>query len=282
LAFHLLERFGPRVVEQAEPGPFHEGWPADLTAAVVHGPVLSGLLEVLAAALVLRVPALAGPGVSRWPAWAQFALFFLGLDFLRYWLHRAHHASALLWRLHRVHHSAFRMCFFTSFRFHLGEALLVYVAIPLPFKVLGVSPGVILVYTALDLVKGFWQHANLRTYVGWGNLVLSSAEQHWWHHAAEGRGMHSNFGSFLCVWDRLFGTFYWPRGVWPERIGVDGIERFPRGYLGRFASMLRPDDAFGAKRSDQGPAGVSRSAARNPGSDAPSGEACPLGVGVPA
>lgn len=243
LAFHLLERFGPRVIPDARPGPFHRGWLADLVATVVDGPVLGGLLEIVAVSIVLAVPALTVPGIGGWPWVAQFAVFFLGLDFLRYWMHRLHHASDLLWRFHRVHHTAEEMSFFTSNRFHLGEALLEYVLLPLPFKLLGVDPGVILVYTALDLVKGFWQHANVRSRVGWVNLVVSTPEQHWWHHSTDGR-MHSNYGSFLSVWDWLFGTFYWPEGQWPGRVGVRGVERFPDGYLGRFLSMLRPDDGF--------------------------------------
>jgi sterol desaturase/sphingolipid hydroxylase (fatty acid hydroxylase superfamily) len=252
VAFHVLERFGPRIYPQENAGPFHHGWRADLTAAIVHGPVLAGLLEVVAIGILLGVPALARPDIGDWPWLLQFGVFFLTIDFLRYWLHRWHHVSPLLWRFHRVHHSASPMTFFTSSRFHLGEALLVYVLLPLPFKLLGLRGSVILVYAALDLTKGFWQHANLRTPIGLGNLLISSSEQHWWHHAASGRGMHSNFGSFLSIWDLMFGTFYWRPGEWPERIGVAGIEDFPPSYVGRLVSMLRSDEDFRRRACAQG------------------------------
>jgi len=244
LAFHLVERWSPRIIADAKPGPFQQGWRADLAATILHGPVLSGLLEILAVWILLGIPALAEPGISHWPWALQFIAFFLVIDCLRYWLHRWHHASALLWRFHRVHHTASPMTFFTSSRFHLGEALLVYVVLPLPFKLLGIGASVIMVYAALDLVKGFWQHANVRTSIGAGNLLISSPEQHWWHHAAQGKGMHSNFGSFLSIWDRMFGTFYWRPGEWPERVGVEGIDEFPNGYLGRLVSMVRSNKDF--------------------------------------
>jgi len=244
LAFHLLERKGPRIFPERRPGPFHHGWRADLAATILHGPVLSGLLEIAAVGLLLWIPALAAPGMASWPWAVQFLIFFLAIDFLRYWLHRWHHASPFLWRLHRVHHSAEEMTFFTSSRFHLGEALLVYVALPLPFKLAGLSPSVLMVYAALDLAKGFWQHANWRNSIGVANLFISSAEQHWWHHARDGEGMNANFGSFLSIWDRMFGTFYWRPGQWPRQVGIDGVTHFPRSYLGRFLSAWRSNDEF--------------------------------------
>lgn len=40
-----------------------------------------------------------------WPIWLQALLMILEVDLLRYWLHRAAHENATLWRLHAVHHS---------------------------------------------------------------------------------------------------------------------------------------------------------------------------------
>ncbi len=248
VATHLLERYGPRVIERQPPGPFHRGWFADLVGAVVDGPVLSVFTDILAVTLILQVPALTG-GMGAWPVALQFALYFVGNDFGRYWLHRWFHESNFLWRFHRVHHSCTQMSVLANFRMHAFEAIPKYALLVLPFKLFGVSGGVVLGYAALDLVKGFWHHANLRTPIGRGNLVLNSAEQHWWHHSVEARGQYANYGSVLSIWDRLFGTFYWPRGQWPDRIGVQGIDSFPETYLGRFVSMFRSDEAFADRRA---------------------------------
>jgi sterol desaturase/sphingolipid hydroxylase (fatty acid hydroxylase superfamily) len=124
---------------------------------------------------------------------------------------------------------------------HVLEAIIKNGVIFLPFRLLGVDGSVIIVYSAWDILKGFWHHANLRTYVGPLNYFFNSAELHWWHHSTEIKGQQSNYGSILSIWDRLFGTFYWPRGKWPEQIGVKGMEGFPDDYTGQFVSV-RFDD----------------------------------------
>jgi sterol desaturase/sphingolipid hydroxylase (fatty acid hydroxylase superfamily) len=246
VAVHVAEWLGPRVIPEQPPGPFQTGWRADVVGAVVDGPALAYLTDVVALSLVLALRA--GSGfMSAWPAWAQFASVFLTNDLGRYWLHRWHHESDLLWRLHRVHHTATRMSVMTNFRMHVLEAVPKYVLLILPFRLLGVGAGVFLVYSAIDLIKGFWHHANVRTPVGKANLVLNTAEQHWWHHSTQRRGQYANYGSVLSIWDRMFGTFYWPQGRWPKRIGVYGVDQYPETYLGRLVSVVHPDEAFSAK-----------------------------------
>lgn len=243
VAFHLLERLGTPVIADQGPGPFHRGWFADLTGAVVDGPVVASLAELAGLTMVLMVPALdPGGRLARWPRAAQFAAVFLANDFGRYWLHRWYHRSDFLWRFHRVHHTARQMSVLTNFRLHLLEAIPKYALLVLPFRILGADVWVLVAYSSLDLVKGFWQHANLRTHIGRANWVLNSPELHWWHHSPDPRGHRANYGSTLSIWDRLFGTFYWPRGRWPEQIGIRGMDVFPDDYLGRFASMLRTDE----------------------------------------
>ena len=81
---------------------------ADVTSAVVNGPVMSATTKIAAYWLVTLVPAW-HRAFGAWPWVCQFLLFFLCNDFGRYWLHRAYHASDFLWRLHRVHHATIDM-----------------------------------------------------------------------------------------------------------------------------------------------------------------------------
>lgn len=238
VVFHVLERCAPVIATRT--GPRRRGYVADFVALILDGPVLSGLTKLAAFQVVLLFPQ------SRlmwgWPWWAQFAVFLLVNDFLRYWLHRWYHESNLLWRIHRVHHTVVEMDAMSTFRVHLLEAVIKYGVIVLPFYIAGVNKWVVVTYTCIDILKGFWHHANLRTYIGRWNYIFNSAEMHWWHHSVEARGQRANYGSIFSIWDWLFRTAYWPRGIWPERIGVDGMERFPDHYPGQFASV-RFDDA---------------------------------------
>jgi sterol desaturase/sphingolipid hydroxylase (fatty acid hydroxylase superfamily) len=242
VTFHLLERVAP-IHTGYTTGPRRRAYWADCVATIVNGPGMAALTKIGAAWLVLCLP-IQNDLMTRWPWTLQFAVFFLVNDFARYWLHRAYHASDVLWRIHRVHHTVIEMDALSTFRVHLLEAVIKYGVIILPFRLVGIDDAAIILYSSLDVLKGFWHHANLRTYIGPLNKVLNSAELHWWHHSIERRGHRSNYGSILSIWDRLFGTFYWPRGTWPDQIGVRGIEQFPDSYLGQLASIRHNDDAM--------------------------------------
>lgn len=239
LVFHLLERRAPVVPHHT--GPARRGYLADITATLVDGPFLAGLTKIVAYYLIVKVPAVWGL-LASWNVWWQFALFFVVNDFMRYWLHRWYHESDLLWRIHRVHHTVCEMDAMSTFRVHVFEGIIKYGVIILPFQLFGIDRDVVLVYSCIDILKGFWHHANLRTYIGPLNYVLNSAELHWWHHSIEGRGQRSNYGSTLSIWDWLFGTAYWPKGQWPEQIGVEAMQAFPDDYLRQFASVRFTDD----------------------------------------
>lgn len=238
--FHLLELVNP-VMPHYRSGVTRRGYLADVISLILNGPGLDGLTTVAATSLVLLVPR----AVDVMPAigwWGQFAVFFLINDFGRYWLHRWYHESNALWRVHRVHHTVVQMDAMSVFRFHILEGIVKNFAITLPFQLLGVTESVVILYTSIDILKGFWHHANLKTYIGPLNYVLNSAEQHWWHHSIEGRGQHSNYGSILSIWDWLFGTAYWPRGEWPKEIGVAGLENFPDDFAGQLTSIRYSDE----------------------------------------
>lgn len=239
IVFHLLEPHAP-VIASTRAGVTRRGYFADVIALLVNGPGLSALEKVAFSWLVLFVPASAGFLHAK-PWWVQFAVFFLTNDFLRYWFHRWYHESDLLWRVHRVHHTVVEMDAMSVFRHHVLEAIVKNGLIFLPLRLLGVDDSVIVVYSSIDILKGFWHHANFRTYIGPLNYVLNSPELHWWHHETDRRGQMSNYGSVLSIWDILFGTFLYRPGQWPTEIGVRGMERFPDHYAGQFAS-IRYDD----------------------------------------
>lgn len=240
--FHWLERRAP-ILPGYRTGPHRGGFVADVTHAVVNGPVLSAITKMTAYSLLVFVPAY-GNLLTHWNWGLQFLVFFVANDFARYWLHRWFHESDLLWRIHRVHHATVQMDCLSVIRIHVLESVFKNFLLFVPFQMCGINPEVIVVYNCLDIIKGFWHHANLRTYIGPLNYFLNSAELHWWHHSSELPGQRSNYGSILSVWDWLFGTAYWPVGKWPEKIGVQGLENSGYTFLEDLVSIRFDDDAL--------------------------------------
>lgn len=275
IVFHALERRAPVKVEYV-PGPKRSGYLADFTASVVNGPVMSTLMKIAAYYVVFWVPVPLDK-MSHWPWALQLVAFFLINDFARYWLHRWYHESDFLWRFHRVHHSVVEMDSLSTFRVHLFEAAIKYGVLVLPLRLLGVDKYVVLIYSVIDILKGYWHHANLRTYIGPLNYILNSAELHWWHHSTESRGQRANYGSIFSIWDWLFRTAYWPKGEWPETIGLEGVEAFPETYTGMFSSMRYDDEQAKAAYSRSNPeTGIFRSGAGEAKPDSPETSGSPL------
>jgi sterol desaturase/sphingolipid hydroxylase (fatty acid hydroxylase superfamily) len=173
--------------------------------------------------------------IAQWPAWMQFAVFFLLKDFVEWNVHRGLHRVPWLWRMHQLHHSIEELDWAGAFRAHWSEIVLYKLAIYLPLVVLGVSDRVIFAIVAFSLLIQELSHANLRW--SWGPLryVINSPRFHAWHHAVELHGKGGqNFAVNLTLWDWLFGTAYSPANPkLPERLGFEGMSQYPRGIWGR-------------------------------------------------
>ncbi|MBK8271182.1 MAG: sterol desaturase family protein [Planctomycetes bacterium] len=170
IVFHILERKYAPVIATYKTGP-RRSYLADFTAALIEGPVLSSISKIFMYTAIIYAPQFHFDGMSTWPWWAQMLVFLLVNDFLRYWLHRWHHTNNFLWRMHRVHHTIVEMDAMSTFRVHILEAVIKYGLIVLPFHFVNVDRSVILIYSAVDILKGFWHHANLRAH--WPAELLS-------------------------------------------------------------------------------------------------------------
>lgn len=127
-------------------------------------------------------------------------------DFLYYWTHRAHHSIALLWVAHVVHHSGEDMNFGLSLRQSFFSELTMWVFF-LPMALLGISPEIYLIVTAVQLVYQYLIH---NTYVGCLSSfekILVTPSQHRVHHGWNRIYIDKNYGNIFVFWDRLFGTY---------------------------------------------------------------------------
>ena len=144
---------------------------------------------------------------------------FLANDFTRYWLHRWMHTIPLLWRFHRVHHSAEVLNPMTFYRVHPVENLLfgmryaltagLVTALFIHFFGAGIRLsevlGVNIVVFVFLLMGANLRHSHIPlSYPKPVEQWLISPYQHQLHHTT--RYSRRNYGSYLALWDRWFGT----------------------------------------------------------------------------
>jgi len=145
---------------------------------------------------VIAIAAFASLNSGMYP-WVQLVVGVLALDALSYALHRAFHASPILWRFHALHHSDPELDVSTTVRHHPGEALLMAFAVGIVAGAVGLSPFVIGLYASLNLGVQFFAHANvglptrLANALAW--LVVTPV-LHRVHHSRHPADVFTNYG----------------------------------------------------------------------------------------
>lgn len=220
---------------------------------LVYGAVFGGATLTAAGVAAFAAEALQGFAwrpPARLPHGLAVAVLtltvFLAAE-LAYWVdHWLKHRVPALWAFHKVHHTAETLTPLTAFRVHPVDtlvfanitALFVGLAEALARWLLGqpadplAVAGHNLIIVAFVYLIGHLQHTHLWIAFtgGWGRVLLSPAH-HQLHHSADPRHFGSNFGSFLAVWDWMFGTLSLPTrqrqrltfGVEPRHPGQHGL-----------------------------------------------------------
>jgi sterol desaturase/sphingolipid hydroxylase (fatty acid hydroxylase superfamily) len=193
-----------------------------------------GLLIVDIAAVRLIVPASLTALAIAWQggglfgllglsgAWAWLLAIF-AFDCLIYWQHRIFHLVPVLWRAHRVHHTDTQLDVSTAFRFHPVEILLSMALKAGLIIFLGPPAIAVVTYEILLNAMAQFNHANIRLPSSIERIArwfIVTPDMHEIHHSIEQRETDSNYGNFLSVWDRIFGSFTFKAAAEQVRIGL--------------------------------------------------------------
>ena len=170
--------------------------------------------------------------VGGLPWLVQFGLAVLVADLAEYAAHRLLHRVPFLWRFHAVHHSVKALDWIAGSRAHFVDDLIVRGAVLLPIVVLGFSQAVIAAYLVFATLHATWTHCNFGPTSEWLEKVLVLPRHHHWHHASEKEAIDKNYAIHFPWIDRIFGTYYSPKGLWPDRYGLDGEELAP-SFIGQ-------------------------------------------------
>lgn len=230
-----------RLEWRPQPGDLRADAAFMLTIQVVL-PLLLSLAATVAFAGWLREGdlTLAGLWPHSWPVFGQAALMMAVADFFRYWLHRAFHGSAFMWRWHAVHHSPHRLYWLNVGRFHPAEKAVQYCVDALPFVLVGVGDEVLAAYFVFYALNGFYQHSNCDVKLGWLNYLISGPELHRWHHSELPAESDHNFGNNLIIWDVAFGTRFLPADTAVGRLGLMN-RTYPTGFVAQMRTPLVRD-----------------------------------------
>lgn len=174
-----------------------------LYASGIYGLVLAPPVQTVVGVIADPLRDSLAPVVDPLPLIVRCILALLAYDVLAYWVHRAAHASPLLWRFHRIHHVDPDFGPMTTFRFHVAEIAWRMAVQFFPLAILGVAasipPGtyaVLLLFNVLAHADTHWTYGTL------GRAIVSPAF-HRVHHRGE---KPANFGMYFVWWDRWFGT----------------------------------------------------------------------------
>jgi sterol desaturase/sphingolipid hydroxylase (fatty acid hydroxylase superfamily) len=231
------------------------------------GGVVSHLVvHALTATFGARTPSTLPGGLLRA---GLTATAFLGYEFGYYLDHYCKHKIPLLWELHKTHHTAEVLTPFTLFRVHPLDTLIFVDIVALSAGLLhgaftyaaGKSLSIFLIGGSNVIsVAFFFLLAHLQHSQFWiplrglpGRLLLSPAH-HQIHHSLDPAHYNTNFGSFLAVFDWMFGTLSIPPQTSPRlRFGVAQPGTDPHRISTLLLTPLGGALALLARRAKQAP-----------------------------
>lgn len=162
---------------------------------------------------------------------------FIVSDLTRYWLHRLLHTVPFLWEFHKVHHSAKVLNPITFYRVHPVENILFGLRYALSIgTVSGVFiyffgafigiveiAGVNILLFVFSFVGSNLRHSHIKLkYPKVLEGFFISPYQHQIHHST--KHFNKNYGGYLAVWDRIFGTLEYSKNVKKTKFGIRSKE----------------------------------------------------------
>lgn len=183
--------------------------------------------------------------IATWPLWAQIAGVLVIGDGIGYWLHRAFHRDACLWRFHAVHHSSSQLDWLSSARVHPANQVAQLAVRATALYWIGFEGRLLAAYAPLLTFLALLVHANVPWRFGPLGYLIASPAWHRWHHAADAVGEGRNFAGLFPFWDYLFGTAHFPR----EPAAVYGLrdDVMPEGFYAQLAWPMRRSRSAGVQ-----------------------------------
>ncbi|MFN8287327.1 MAG: sterol desaturase family protein [Chitinophagales bacterium] len=136
----------------------------------------------------------------------NYLLVLLVADFCQYWLHRLSHEVNIMWASHITHHSNEEYNLSVAVRQNALEGIYTWVFF-MPLAFIGISWQLFVFAYSISLLWQFLVHTRYINRLGFLEHFMATPSHHRVHHGRNAQYIDKNYGAFLIVWDKLFGTF---------------------------------------------------------------------------
>lgn len=137
----------------------------------------------------------------------SLVLYFVLIDTWFYWIHRGMHSVSWLKKYHTAHHNSYNINPFTSYSFHIVEAILIMLPYAFFILVIPFHPSVLLVGGFLGILNNGYIHLGYDIPMKWRDKfpplkIFYSSTQHSIHH----HEYNHNFATYFTFWDKVMKT----------------------------------------------------------------------------
>jgi len=133
-------------------------------------------------------------------------LLVLAEDFSYWFMHMMDHRIRFLWAGHIHHHSSKEFNFSVGLRSAVFEPIEKFLFF-IPLVLVGFRPLDIILIYVLAQGWGTFVHTKTIKKLGFLEYFLTTPSHHRVHHGVNVQYLDKNYGMFLIIWDKLFGTF---------------------------------------------------------------------------
>jgi len=144
-----------------------------------------------------------------WPPLIQALMLFFISDLIYYWIHRAIHRSAVLWRLsgHGFHHAFHNLHALNVNATHPFEIFFLALPMVLLAALFDVSSVAVSAAFVLLVCNATLAHANVSMDTPLLARFFTHSNHHRRHHSMQFETSNTNYACNAIIWDRLFGTY---------------------------------------------------------------------------
>lgn len=169
-----------------------------------------GLVGVLFLLTPLREYTRVYSYISEYPIWWVPVSILIALvlhDTYFYWMHRTVHHPKIYKKVHFVHHQSINPSPWASFSFHISEAVVEALVLPVIICLLPMHPLSLALFGLLSFIINVYGHLGFEIAPKWFRHsflfeIVNTSVHHNLHHSK----FKGNYGLYFRVWDRLMGT----------------------------------------------------------------------------
>jgi len=169
-----------------------------------------GLAQVVVSLLLTPILWLVYPFNINWltmDLWWHWLVAWLFVDFIYYCIHRSLHMTKIGWSLHAPHHSIPQLTVADSLRISWGEQPVGVLLYGIPLTLAGVPPYIAGFFYIFVSLYQYAIHTEINWSLGPLNKLIYFPAAHRSHHSTIRNEADKNYGGFLIIYDRLFGSY---------------------------------------------------------------------------